>query len=50
VGHCGVLAALDWGSEGARVADDGGNGGGGGPVRGLSSGKGNAVEKKDGSK
>jgi hypothetical protein len=24
VGHCGALAALDWGSKGARVADDGG--------------------------
>jgi hypothetical protein len=24
VGHFGALAALDWGSEAARVADDGG--------------------------
>jgi hypothetical protein len=24
VGHCGALAALDWGSEVARVADNGG--------------------------
>jgi hypothetical protein len=24
VGHCGALAILDWGSEAARAADDGG--------------------------
>jgi hypothetical protein len=39
VGHGGALAALDWGSEGARRLATVGNRGGGGPVRKLSSGK-----------
>jgi hypothetical protein len=40
VGHCGALAVLDWGSEGERVADDGGQWGRWRSGEEVSSGKG----------
>jgi hypothetical protein len=48
VGHCGALAALDWGSEAERVADDGGQWCRRRSGEEVGSGKGNAVEKQCG--
>jgi hypothetical protein len=39
VGHCGALAALDWGSEAARVANDDGQWGRRRSSEGVSSGE-----------
>jgi hypothetical protein len=46
VGHCGALATLDWGSEGARVADDGGQWGRRRSGEGVSSEKGKCSGKE----
>jgi hypothetical protein len=46
VGHCGALAALDWGSEGARVADDSGQWGRRRSGEEVSSGKGKCGGKE----
>jgi hypothetical protein len=40
VSHCGALAVLDWGSEAARAADDGGQWSRWRSGEGVSSGKG----------
>jgi hypothetical protein len=50
VGHCGALVAQDQGSDAARVADDGGQEWQRRSGEGVELGKGNAVEKKNGSK